>query len=100
MLKEKKIKRDKAKECMKETNKYTNKHLSVGQVETLMEWAALINERDDDDINKMNLGADAIQRSEREKELAKKDQIIEELEEKIIQQNKDTEMEKIKYQET
>jgi len=49
-----------------------------------MEWAALINERDDDDINKMNLSADAIQRSEREEELAKKDQIIEELEDKII----------------
>ena len=72
--------------------------MTVAEKQKLLAYAAEINERDDEDINKMNEDADNIHRSAMQAELAKKDEKISELEARIEELERDAEMAKILYE--
>ena len=58
-----KIRKDKEKAKLTEFSKLIGDEFQVGKEKRILAWAAEINRRDDNDINMLNLMANAIQQS-------------------------------------
>lgn len=71
-----KIKRTKTKAVMEDMARWTNIYLTIHQKNKLLDYAAEVNERDEEDIRDINNDADAIQKRIYEGEMAKKHKMI------------------------